>query len=357
MECSRLENTSSKYDPEPKERDLEEVRSRMGNAVKEAMLEILQYADEIKRKTCTQREMLDKGIWYPKGYIDALKKWGATSRIQWLKEKDKLIKGLAPRAFFTPKHGSSFHFIARPEVKASEAVEAAIKGLGIYDCGMVCQIARYKAMLKILGEDKFNQLFDSKKGAAVNIGYLEDDEKQPMRLFIDFPEAELGKAASEKNDLSILNWGKVDNRPVKVGQLVLFHGVREYKLKHPHGVGGSFNVICVDDTPGKQLYAAFGLGPRGVTEKKIYEVMVASFNQPSFHSEILHKNQLYSLNLIIDHTFENSTKQAKDPSESVVGYDPSSPQDFKIRRIWEIMQTSASEIKPAIEKYYPMWRA
>jgi len=251
------------------------------------------------------------------------------------KKTGVLLSGSAPNQFFDeiPQEGFPFritmHFIAKKDVTPSEAVEAAMQGPTIGECGMAVQLARYAALLDVLTKPKFDKLF-STPGHRINIGYARDDESQPMRLFVDFT-----KRARERK------LGSPNKRPVKIGQIVLFQGVNNYHDKHPYGVGGSLNTICINATNGAQRFTNLRLNPKGVSEAEIGTWLLNGYNQDADHPFSLFPGA-YHAYLRAQNPRQASLKKHK--ATKALGYDPGSPQGFKLQVVQELINAPLSEV-------------
>jgi hypothetical protein len=310
-----------------------------------AMREILTHA----RSSAEKQENLNSGIWYAQDYCNALIQWKQAKRVEWFKSNKIYQNGYAPTSCFQRKDNTDLHFIAKKTVDASKALANAISGFGIYDCGIVCQIARYRALEKVLGVDRFQRLFDSRvTGAAVNIGYLEDDELQPIRLFVTFPKRDEAMRALATGTLDSMRVR--GNLPVKEGQLVYLVGVPEYPYKQPHGPYRSFNLFCSDATQGRQKFIGFGLNPEGVTEHEIYEQMVDAHNKPSKHKKLMTKEEYQAVE--DERKRLGYTQYDEHTSNDVLGFMPDSVQDYRVDLIWKLLHTPVEEIKPALQDYY-----
>jgi hypothetical protein len=262
-----------------------------------------------------------------------------------LKESGTLVTGSAPTKFFDviPQQGFPnripMHFIAKKNVTPSDAVEAAIQGPTIGECGMAVQLTRYAALLDVLTKPKFDKLF-STPGHQVNIGYIRDDERQPMRLFVDFT-----KRASEQKS------GSPNKRPLKVGQIVLFRGVENYRDKHPFGVGGSLNAICINAKSGEQRFTNLGLDPKGVTEAEIATWLLDEYNQDADHPFSLFPDA-YHVYLLAQNPRQASLKKRK--AEKTLGYDRGSPQRFKLEVVQELINAPLDKVSMDMVVQHPL---
>jgi hypothetical protein len=302
------------------------------------------------RKKAEKLADLNEGIWYGSDYIAELKRWNQTDRINWFKDKKIIAQGFAPVKHFTRKGTADLHFIAKKTANASEALMAAIQGFGIYDCGMVCQIARYRALERVLGTEKFQRLFDSQvTGAAMNIGYLEDDELQPMRLFVDFPLKDRTIQPLNMDEFNALR--QPGRLPVKEGQLAFIVGEKNYRYKHPHGDYASFNLICSEATHGQQKFLGFGLNPEGEPEVAIYQKLIQAYNKRANTHELLNEKEYHEIET--GRKLYGHTTFDDDHTDEVLGFMPDGVQDFKISTIWKLIHTPTENIKPALAKNYP----
>lgn len=204
-----------------------------------------------------------------------------------------------------------------------------IQGPTIGECGMAVQLARYAALLDVLTKPKFDKLF-STPGHQINIGYMRDDETQPMRLFADFT-----KKAKERR------LGSRNKRPVKVGQIVLFRGVENYHDKHPYGVGGSLNTVCTNATIGAQTFTNLRLNPKGITEAEIETWLLNSYNQDAEEPFSLFP-KAYHAYLRAQNPRQASLKKHK--ATKTLGYDLGSPQGFKLPIIQELINAPLSDV-------------
>ncbi len=321
-------------------------RTRYGQIVIQSMQEVLAHA---KSEANTVGD-LEKGIWYAEDYCNALHRWGQNRRIQWFQTNQIFDKGFANPKYFDRKPGSGLHFIVKKTISATQALQAAITGVGIYDCGMVCQIARYRALEHILGTEKFNRLFDSHvEGARLNIGYLEDDHLQPMRLFIDFPTKERAEKALLEGTLHTMQ--QLEDLPVQLGQLAYVHGTPEYPKKHAHGPAGAFNLFCSQETKGEQKFLGFGLDPKSVSAKSVYDRLSAEHNRPQNFQKLMTERDFRDLQAMREqHGFIQYDSHT---SDYVLGFMPDSVQDFKIALIWKLVHTPIDKIQPALLVNYP----
>ena len=180
----------------PQQSELDDLRDRLGKSVVEAMQEMATLEDYVKRNYKNDRKYLHTGHWYPQDYVKALTEMGELELLEVLRNNGDLIAGREDSRYFDPIMDNvngkptrrNWAAIAKKDKLPSFALKVSMLGFSIADCGSVCQKARYKALLDILGEAKFNRLFSPPHGQPINIGYMVDDDLQPMRHFVSFTD-------------------------------------------------------------------------------------------------------------------------------------------------------------------------
>jgi hypothetical protein len=218
-------------------------------------------------------KLLDSGIFYANEYYFALKAT-ASPRLEILKKKGNFYHGWCPTAYFSPIKDKrpmpptgllpSVYKIA-PGKLPSDALQAFRKGPTFTACGEVCQLAYYEAIKEVLGTEKFNKLFAADSPTPLIIGY--NVQENPINLLINM------------KTISLKNFTK--------GQIAYVQNVVIYGDKHLNGEASGFNLICLDDTPGKQKFLGFGLNPNGASVSEIREVLLREFNKSSIDFEIV----------------------------------------------------------------------
>lgn len=335
-------SASSSQQAVSKNETLSELSDRVGRCMAESMQEIVAHSEKAYSGWKADRNLLNTGIWYPIDYALALKESGNNKRYEWMRDHEHLASGFAPKDQFASvivdDRRRHWGFIAKQGILPSDAVKAAKQGLAILDCGAVCQLARYDALCKILGEEKFNQLFGSSFGDRVNLNYEYDDNLQPMKYFVDF------SAQAKKQIL-----GSLGKRPVKVGQLVLFHGVPQYKQKHgPSGMGGHFNAIVLENS-GQQRYIAHGFPARGLTEEEVATRMIEEYNrdlQYELRTPTIRKvAEAFVIAQASCAKYADHKLPLDNPLEHVIGYDRGSPQEFRIKLIADLVRLPLEQVK------------
>lgn len=321
------------------------LQEKLATSMIRTVQEISKRSFEALANYQTQTTWLNKAIWYPADYILALFKASQSQRIAYFHQNNRLIDGFAPVKFFD-RGTRSFEFIAKKDVKPSDALASALAGVALLDCGAVVQIARYQALLDVLGEDKFNRLFGSEHGQALNIGY-HDTAQQPMKLFVNFTSAaKMGRLAAESK-------GK---RTIKIGQVVSFNSIGLlYDAKHPFGMDSNFNVVCITDTIGKQRFTALGIPPEGYSEDELCNFLAERFNDDGSKAEMRASpsNKAHQATLRQAKQYKNK----KTTVDKVAGYDPGSPQDFNLQLIQDLIDHKLEEVNIAFVQKHPEARA
>ena len=323
-----------------------ELRDRLGEATTRWMQEICTASNEAESNYKKDKRYIQKCVWYASDLLKACKDLNQASMVKFLNDNYRLLLGYASPKYFDRIPDRSnltgcriMHFLAKAEVLPIEAFKAAVQGLTIADCGVTCQLARYGALLDILGEAKFNRLFGNEAGQPINIGYVVDDEKQPMRLFVDFTRSAKTCTA-----------GQDGNRPVKKGQLILINGVAEYSLKKPLGVEKAYNAVCIDQTPGQQKFCALGLKAEGETESEINRKLIEAYNESEDPFILVTSDVMKAMFTAVCPTL--LTRKDHQASRSK-GYDKGSPQDFKIDLINDLIKLPLAQVSMAFVKNHP----
>lgn len=198
------------------------------------------------------------GIWYPTDlhqYFLSKKKempsdyWTGYANDEYFEKIDKFT--------FKLKEGKS----------PSEAINALINGPSVLECGNAIQLAYYKAMLEVIGAEKFDKMFSNELFMLKIIREGITDEGAPISYFASYSR----NAYAYK--------GEIGNRPVEVGETCHFMGIEGYGHKHPTGFGGGWNVVCIGKNKnGEQLFVAHGFDAP-MTEREINTLLVEFYNR------------------------------------------------------------------------------
>lgn len=257
-------------------------RKSVQNAVLDVMKRILQNDD------------LKTGFWYPHQYYEVLRKTGMNEkRIEWFRSRGHFFHGYLPHKFFqhtidgNPAHkrsptGKITDFEMIPSAIPSEAMDALFGELALIDCANACQIAMYQAIREVIGDEKFNRLFQGK----IRIGDYENpahplnpflischDGSHPLTKWVRSTEDRAVGTRMLRNELS----------RIPVGARVVFTNVDHYGNKHPIGSSAAFNVIKA----GEDEYYAFRISKDLVNEKEICNYLIQGFNNDCISADHL----------------------------------------------------------------------
>ncbi|MCP5504432.1 MAG: hypothetical protein H7A41_04690 [Chlamydiales bacterium] len=237
--------------------------------------------------------LLSKGCWYPVRYYEALGE-GNPQRRNTLQTNGNFFHGYLPGAFFSHSQldsparcasptGKITEFVVKPRKSSSEALDAILTGLALVDCSNVCQIVHYVAIRTLIGSEKFDKLFQDR----LMIGDYSSHPENPLMTFLvpchdrNYPSVK-----------AVMRPGLIVNDPIfgerslseeqgviPVGARVIFTNIEHYTMKHSIGSSASMNVICVDNTPGKELYYAYGISREPVSANQILTYLMESYNK------------------------------------------------------------------------------
>ena len=208
-----------------------------------------------------KHDMMNGGIWYPDDYSKYL-------RDEMDSEMDpSFFTGYAKSEFF--EKTGRFTFRLKEGKNASDAIRSFLEGPTVADCGNAIMACYYKCILDVVGDDKFNQIFNSSSGSPLIIG--QDgitDESSPISIFAEFTTA-----SKQRRE------GVLGKRPLQIGDECHFDGVIWHANKHPEGFHGGWNVIYIgDDVDGNQLFTAHGF-KKPLTEREINQQFIELYNR------------------------------------------------------------------------------
>lgn len=207
-------------------------------------------------------KVLDKGFWYQNEYLECLKEKHQNQRLEWFRNKNAFYHGFPPKGFehicdhstYTGKRLNGY--VIKKGTPASEGLKSIKESLCFIDCQEAIEIAYYEALLEILGEEKFNQVFSA-------------DGNNPLCLDCDIGNTPLRNFLKEETNPSL---------SFNPGDEVGFINVPLYSNKHPNGELSGFHSLCIQSKPVAK-YLAFGLSSEGATEEEIYDLFVQAFNE------------------------------------------------------------------------------
>ena len=168
-----------------------------------------------------------------------------------------------------------FTFELKDGKSAAAAVNVLMAGPSVLDCGNATQLAYYKAILDVVGSEKFDALFS---GDTLRLKITQNgitDSESPISYFSEYTSA-------SKKRLT----GKIGKRPLNIGEECHFKGLKFYANKHPTGFAGGWTVIYVGDNQlGEQLFVAHGF-ESSITEREINRLLVELYNRERTSEEI-----------------------------------------------------------------------
>ncbi len=269
-EIKRLFPISLNFD----EHEITEMKSQISLHIVQAMQEVMTKKDGIG---C---------FWYPPDF----KNYVESNHIQ---VNFEFNKGHLNDSFF--KKTSPFAFELIPGKKASEAIRSIFKGPSIVDCGNAVVICYYKALLEIIGDDKFDAYFTSNPFKPMRIQQCLEQGNCLIEDFCRFTDEAKHQPEGRENE-----------RLVEVGDLCGIEGIFYYTNKLPAGFGGSWNMIYAGRNEHKQqVFIAHGF-KKPLTESGILDCLLEEYNRERTEEDL-------------EEIKERTTRPQPDPPEL---YDP-----------------------------------
>jgi hypothetical protein len=267
----------------------------------------------------TARKAMKGGVWYASDFLQLRKTVnGKLDR----KDYNLLNGGYANPKYFDQMGTAGIFWMVKPSVSASDALDAAIKGPTLVDCGIACNLARHTAVRDVLGKERYDLVFNNR----FNLVYPEPDCSDVF-----------AKIATKADQTSR-------------GVLAGFHNYRHYGKKHPFGDFPSFNVIC----DGQEKYIGLGTLKEGLTGPQMRQLFVVEFNKPfdPQRGGIVSDKQLtqqWSGNS--PQAIQNSIATVKDAQIALK--DIPKPEDyhfqtFNVDRIHQIQNTPTHKLTPEV---------
>ncbi len=248
------------------------TQTKVNSLVVEKFQKIIDACHRSRQEVKNNLNTLNQGIWYPNEYFELLSENNQNKRIEFLKKKSAFYDGLPPKHFIhipdptgfsaTGKLLFSYVLSKDSEMSPSDVIKKIMDfSFSFMDCQEAIQIAQYQTLLEILGEDKFNQLFDPKGENPLNF-----DPYTPHIPLEQFRESKTGSA--------------------EVGEEVFFKNVPLYNLKHFYGEWGGHHAVCIQTDP-EQRFLAFGLPSRGMTKEEIINFLIEKFNETPIQGDAI----------------------------------------------------------------------
>ncbi len=244
----------------------EEISALLGRYTLEAMEAIDKnyfVRREILKSTRSTPELKQKilkgGVWYGEEYLTFIKAYEA--RFQWMIKKNVLNKGYMSTNSWKYESNNVFSF-NRLDASPSVAIIDILQGgsLCLLECMTVFNIAQYAALLRIWGKEKFDRVFSGKESFALPIRISPYTFINPIFLFLE---------GEEVSDLSSM----------RVGDKMGIRNHPGYTLKHPYGVGHSWNIVCAELSP-EIRFVGFGFDGKRLTGDEVKSLLIEQYNLP-----------------------------------------------------------------------------
>lgn len=219
------------------------------------------YQTQINRAQ-TDLSVLNKGAWYAIDYYDLLVHHNERSRKPALISRNSFYFGHPPEGM-QHKDASSHHFYV---LKESSLPTTVLDNIGInsfcfIDCTMTLEMAYYRVLRRIWGDETFNHYF--RKGGPT-----------PFVLSSSF----------ERTHLLFFAVVLLDERLLTKGVCCGFLSHKDHHTKHPLSHASGYNLICVDETYETKKFTALGLPSTGLTMRELQTVCANEFNKdPAFN--------------------------------------------------------------------------
>lgn len=275
------------------------------------------------------------GIWYPDDYSKYLFDHYD------IEMPEKMNCGHADDRYFERR--KPFTFVVKEGVRASQALLAFLQGPTVADCGNANMACWYKALLDVMGESRFDQIFGS----------------GPFALRIDqwgvnHKNSSIGLLSVSYGELK--EEGEIGRRPLNISDECYFGGVVFYSNKHPRGASSGYNVIYAgDNAGGEQLFIGHGLS-EPMTERELMRLMILNYNEertPQDLRYIQEANQPHLLdrnvNPLLMHGYTLSADLiVKDPRNLMGGFLAATRRSLDAKAVFLIMATN-NPIKQMLE--------
>jgi hypothetical protein len=219
---------------------------------------------KIFEELARQRSDRDHGLWYAGRYASA--------------NNVSIGEALAlkqPNYFYAPANGV---LVARPGVPPDVALAQFFHGPTTTECGALMQAAVYKALLKMVGKERFNREFSAPNG-----------ELRLSPVFFDSRRTD----PVTGNPLQEL-FMQVSRSDVAPGDICYVGGVSSYEDKHPIGSGSGEHAVCVGrNQRGENIFDGFGLA-YPVTLQEFDGSLTYIYNMPPSRMDLDRLNWLSS---------------------------------------------------------------
>lgn len=251
-----------------------DLQCRIGELIVRALQEITE--DTLRRqKGCQKnRALLNAGVYCSNDYYELLKQTpgdNAKKRLEIFIEQGAFFQGKAPKEYFErikDKDSVTGNLLNGFQVAKgklpSEALASILgpnKKLTLVSCIEVCQLAYIKALLDVLGEEKFNKIFAA-------------DGKYPLSIGAKSSYAPFLMQKSDPTDVRVGDWLNVLTHPL-------------FLFKHWNSDSRGIPILFQGGNNDTARYVGFGLPPRGVSYQEILEICAAEYNKKPIHVDAM----------------------------------------------------------------------
>jgi len=286
-------------------------------------------------KTNNAEKNLDKGIWFPTEYLDALQAAGQQKRVDWVKDNNLCQKGYIRSKCLERIKDKEFVFVAKTGVAASKALKEITEGLALLECGTALQLSLWIALKDYIGFDNFDT-FLSLPGNPL---YLQHGA---YILSVLYQEVKIQ--------------GEEEILP---GDLCYFKNISKYPQKHPIGSAIGYNTVCVlasdrSEKKDEAKFMGFDLRVDGSSSSEIESDFFEEYNKkprdPSgYFPEALAKQKQSSIQNIL--TWEEFQQERSEDKNGVSGRLILKVRRPRLDRIEQLKAASPNEIGKLLESW------
>lgn len=270
------------------------------------------------------------GVWYSTEYIAAfrkvnaaLKKMGLPFTLQEIAllppigNLKYISKGNAPHEYFDSV--GVLMWRVKSDVSASDAIDAAVRGPTLTDCGGTCNLARHAALRDFWEKPRYDAIFKGR----VFLGYPRYDY---LDLFVDFAQP-------------------TDTGSYKItpGAKVLFRNHPSYGLKHPCGTYQASHMVYT----GKKKYVSIRTPGDGLTKEEVVRFLRDEFNKPIDHRlGGLVSNEEFTQ--LVDKGQKFFTENVQIQTGDVPGLQLEKVEEFTVAAIMKLFQINVADISDGV---------
>jgi hypothetical protein len=177
------------------------------------------------------------------------------------------------------------HWVRKPGVSASAAMDAWFRGVTIADCASVATAAQVNALRAALGDTKFDRLFGGEGKKPI-------EGPDGKRISLEIGQgvgssvvADLMRATESAKDA-----GTPGKRNVQPGEWHYFANHPAYPKKHPTGFWQGENALFKGEEGGVQMWTGFGAT---YSEDNMNKVLVEEYKHKPTAEDIAKRKRLY----------------------------------------------------------------